>query len=222
MTLYLSRLRVAQSPSVAALGDLLDPAHTGARMEAHHRLLWSAFAGDPDAARDYLWRAEGQGRFMVLSRRAPLAGPLFDPPEVKEFTPDLAAGDRLRFVLRANATRDRKGVGRVDVVMDALHGVPKEERAVQRMVLAQQAATVWMEQQGTRAGVALEALVVDDYSTVTLPVTPRDRHRQPKFGVLEMTGQLRVTDPGAFLDKLARGFGRAKAFGCGLMLIRRG
>ena len=28
-------------------------------------------------------------------------------------------------------------------------------------------------------------------------------------------------DPGAFLVALAAGFGRAKAFGCGLMLIRR-
>ena len=32
---------------------------------------------------------------------------------------------------------------------------------------------------------------------------------------------IEVTDPPAFLARLAAGFGRAKAFGCGLMLIRR-
>jgi CRISPR system Cascade subunit CasE len=30
-----------------------------------------------------------------------------------------------------------------------------------------------------------------------------------------------VKEPDRFLAKLAQGFGRARAFGCGLMLIRR-
>ena len=37
----------------------------------------------------------------------------------------------------------------------------------------------------------------------------------------DLTGEIAVTDPKAFLAKLAQGFGRAKGFGCGLMLIRR-
>jgi CRISPR system Cascade subunit CasE len=32
---------------------------------------------------------------------------------------------------------------------------------------------------------------------------------------------LQVTDPAAFLAKVASGFGPQKAFGCGLMLLRR-
>jgi CRISPR system Cascade subunit CasE len=32
---------------------------------------------------------------------------------------------------------------------------------------------------------------------------------------------LEVVSPDVFLEALARGFGKAKAFGCGLMLIRR-
>lgn len=219
MSLYLSRLTVARDPAISALDALLDPAHEGARMDAHHRLLWSAFAGDPAADRDFLWRAEGQGRFITLSARAPQASPLFAPPEVKPFAPDLAAGDALEFVLRANATRARRGVGRVDIVMDALKPVPRPERAAQRMALAQEAAQGWMAGQGARAGFDLTALAVEDYSTVALPGKRKGR---PQFGVLEMTGRLTVTDPAAFVDKLAKGFGRARAFGCGLMLIRRG
>ena len=42
-----------------------------------------------------------------------------------------------------------------------------------------------------------------------------------RFSVLDFTGVLEVRDPAAFLAAIARGFGRAKAFGCGLMLIRR-
>jgi len=34
-------------------------------------------------------------------------------------------------------------------------------------------------------------------------------------------GLLRITDPDAFRATLIRGIGPAKAFGCGLMLVRR-
>lgn len=72
MTLYLSRLRLSRAPSVTALNALLDPAEAGPRHDAHHRLIWSAFAGDPAAPRDFLWRDEGRGSFIVLSRRQPV------------------------------------------------------------------------------------------------------------------------------------------------------
>ena len=77
--------------------QLIDPDDPGRRDDAHHRLLWSAFAGDPDQRRDFLWRADGRGCFMVLSRRPPGESPLFDRPEIKEFAPELAPGDRLAY-----------------------------------------------------------------------------------------------------------------------------
>jgi CRISPR system Cascade subunit CasE len=42
-----------------------------------------------------------------------------------------------------------------------------------------------------------------------------------RLGLIDYDGVLTVTDPLLFLDALGRGFGRAKAYGCGLMLIRR-
>ena len=51
---YLSRLRIARQPQVAALAQLLNPDEASQRMDAHHRLLWSAFCGDPNATRDFL------------------------------------------------------------------------------------------------------------------------------------------------------------------------
>jgi len=171
----------------------------------------------------------------VLSPRPPEGGPLFEAVEPRPFAPDLREGDRLAFLLRANATRTVK-TGRItgagkrerahrDVVMDALHPVPRSARAAERMDRAEAAARTWLEAQGTRAGFALElpgegGRLVEDYSVRELP--PRGGRRPVRIGVLELTGTLRVRDPGAFLSALAHGFGRAKAFGCGLMLIRRG
>lgn len=220
--MFLSRLVLRQSPDVAALGQILNPDHDGRRMDAHHRLIWAAFAGDPEARRDFMWREMGQGAFLVLSARAPESGALFEPPEVSAFAPDLRAGDRLAFVLRANAARtvteaDGKKRHR-DVVMEALHGLPAGERAEVRMDLAQEAGTAWLAGQGARAGFAVRRADVTAYRVVEPPGQGR---RRPRFGVLDLEGVIAVTDPALFLPKLVQGFGRAKAFGCGLMLIRR-
>ncbi len=231
MTLYLSRLELARSPSLSALAALIDPTDPGQRSDAHHRLLWSAFAGDPDARRDFLWREEDRGVFLTLSARPPQRSELFSRVESKEFAPDLSPGDRLAFALRANATRTfataattgRGSARKVhrDVVMLALHDVPKDERAKARMGLAQKAGRAWLEGQGARAGFGLAEAAASGYSVVALPGHRGARRGQPQFGILDLTGILTITDPAAFLARLAQGFGRAKAFGCGLMLIRR-
>jgi len=221
MTLYLSRLRIARSPSANALSRLISPEAAGARRGAHHRLIWAAFADHPDRQRDFLWREEGQGEFLTLSARPPHPIDLFTPPEVKPFAPQLAQGDRLAFRLRANATRSRKGAGRVDVVMDALHSVPKDDRADKRNEIAQSEGMAWLGRQGETAGFNLLNCCVEGYTTETLPEYHGSRKGAPRFGILETSGLLEVTAPEAFLAQIARGFGRAKAFGCGLMLIRR-
>lgn len=221
MSLYLSRLRIAANPSTQALSRLISPDDAGARRGAHHRLIWAAFADHAERKRDFLWREEGRGRFLTLSARPPLAIDLFEPPDTKPFSPRLAAGDRLAFRLRANATRSRKGAGRVDVVMDALHALPQEERAAARAETAQREGVAWLERQGAEAGFRLLECTVETYTTETLPEYRGPRKGAPRFGILETTGLLEVTDPDRFLARLAQGFGRAKAFGCGLMLIRR-
>lgn len=230
MSLYFSRLTLNRYAPTRALSGLLDPADDNARADAHHRLIWTLFGDARDRPRDFLWRADGRGRFFTLSARPPLANDLFCPPETKEFAPQLAPGDRLLFSLRANATRDRAAVSRmeksarrgqsrrVDVVMDLLRDVPGPDRAVERMRLAQQAAEGWMARQGAAKGFTPHKVAVQDYRVLNLG---RGGRRGLTHGVLDLTGEIEVTDPAAFLPALASGFGRAKAWGCGLMLIRR-
>ena len=231
MRLYLSRLTLSRAPSVEVLKRLIDPQEPGVAQDAHHRLLWSAFAGDPNAARDFLWRADGKGRFFTLSRRRPEASPFFEAPEVKEFSPALDPGDRLDFVLRANATRTRK-TGQTtasgkerrkhdDVVMHAIKDIPKGERDEARMAAATDVGRIWLQGQGARGGFQVESAEIADYSVIALPSHRGPRKGQPQFGVLDMSGVIRVEDPVLLLESMARGFGRAKSFGHGLMMIRR-
>ena len=74
---------------------------------------------------------------------------------------------------------------------------------------------------GGRAGFGVLDAVVEDYSVELLPGHRGPRKGQPQFGIIEVAGRLEVTDPAIFLDYIGKGFGRAKAFGCGLMLVRR-
>ena len=223
MTLYLSHLRLSRKTSARALAPLLTPGHPAARRAAQHNLLWSVFADGPDRDRDFLWREERENSFLTLSARPPTQTDLFEPHQVKEFAPALAPGDRLDFQLRCNATRQKRGAEpqRVDVVMDALSALPVAERAAHRMRLASEEGSAWLARQGAKSGFSVQKAEAADYSTEVLPGHRGPRKGQPQFGILDLTGRIEITDPAAFLAQIGAGFGRAKAFGCGLMLIRR-
>jgi CRISPR system Cascade subunit CasE len=224
-TLWLSRARLRQDTGAnAALARLLVPEGDGARLAAAHRLVWALFADGPERERDFLWREEAPGRFMTLSARAPQALPdLFDV-QSKPFEPSLAVGDRLLFALCANAVVSRavapgqRGKPH-DVVMDAIHRLPGGQRAGARLGAVAEAGRAWLVRQGQVYGFEpAEKVGVDGYETVRVP---RDKGADARFGRLDFTGLLQVTDPAKFVAKLSVGFGRARAFGCGLMLIRR-
>lgn len=224
--LFLSRAGLRRDGPAAALARLLVPdGGSAVRSAAGHHALWSLFADSPDRRRDFLWREERSGRFLVLSSRQPVDEHGLFTIESKPFEPSLNPGDRLRFSLRANPVVARATAGgergaRHDVVMDALRSVPREDRAVQRMALIVTAGRAWLAKQGERHGFVPDADVgVDGYETVRLP---RPGPSRPvTFSMLEFDGVLTVRDPVAFLAQLPVGFGRARAFGCGLMLIRR-
>lgn len=227
--LYFSRVCLKRDASTRALIPLLiagdSSPHPG------HRLVWSLFADGAGRRRDFLWReTERRGAFFVLSRRRPRdAHNLFEIAEPKPFAPDLAPGDRLRFSLRANpVVRRRKPGGKRrsakhDVVMDALPpaDAPTPARADARFEAMSREGLAWLERQGAAAGFAVAAneVKIDGYNQHRIP--RRGGEPDMRFSTLDFDGVLEVRDPAAFLAGVAHGFGAAKAFGCGLMLIRR-
>lgn len=225
MTRYIIRASLRQTPSIAALGRLLLPDDSSGRVNAEHRLVWSLFAGAPDRRRDFLWRSERSGQFLILAPTEPAVSEVLEI-EIKKFDPALAAGDRLQFRLRANATRshrdkaDQRGVRgkRADIVMSALHPLPRAARPVARSAVIESAGGAWLDRQAERSGFRLLGKpFVDSYQMLRIP----RGDRTIAIGMLDFEGLLEVTEPNLFLQSLYHGFGRAKAFGGGLMLIRR-
>ena len=231
MTLYLSRPDAQPGGSGRGAVAAAEPPGAGRGGGRPSPADLVGLCRQRERKRDFLWRHDGRGRFYTLSSRPPQSNGLFNPPETKVFNPVLRPGDRLQFTLRANATKDRAAVSRmeksarrgksrrVDVVMDLLRTAPEGgKRAAIRDHTAQAAAEAWMNRQGTARGFEPRRTLVEGYSTIELG---RRRRQGATFGILDLTGVLVVTDPDAFLAALAAGIGRAKAWGCGLMLIRR-
>ena len=217
--LWFSRAKLATDASLAAIMPLLEG--RDARLSGH-ALIWSLFADGPERKRDFLWRENADGTYFMLSQRPPNdPHHLFALDEPKLFAPKLAAGDRLRFSLRANPVVRRKKEEKVrkhDVVMDALRGVPAGERAGPRKQIIEGAGAAWLTRQAEKCGFEVGSVSVDGYETVKVG---RRGDGKIEFSVLDFEGVLTVANPETFLLSLAKGFGSAKAFGCGLMLIRR-
>lgn len=224
MSPFLSRVALRRDAPVQAFARLLVPEGQALQHGAAHHLLWALFGDRPDRDRDFLWRQVEPGRYMVLSARPPVDTHGLFTIESRPFAPVLREGDRLRFLLRANATVDRKMPGKTrsqrhDVVMDVLHHLPRDQRASARADAVAGAAAAWLERQGSRAGfVPAVPVEVGAYDVLRIA---RPGGARASFGVIDLTGDLTVREPAEFVATLSRGFGRARTFGCGLMLIRR-
>lgn len=221
----LARARLRRDQPVEALARILVPEEPGARLGAAHSLVWALFADGPDRRRDFLWREMRPGEFLILAARPPTdAHNMFDL-EFKSFAPVLRPGQRVAFDLCANpviSVPEKPGQRgkRHDVVMHVLSKVSRDKRAATREATIRDAGTAWLARKGSAAGFSVDPsrLYIDGYDRVRIP---RSDARAVSFSTLSFQGVLTIEDPAQFLAAVLRGFGAAKGFGCGLMLIRR-
>lgn len=230
--MYLSRVRVATEglDRRALLNLLSGNAYT------NHQLLWRLF--EDHAERQFLFRQEieteqvgaeqdprGLPLFYVLSQSMPTNVPGLLLAETKPFAPELQGGEQLAFRLRANPTIDRKESGkknatRHDVLMDAKTQCRRENITDPEEIHARMndAALQWLHRKSQMAGFTLEGTPqVTGYRQQSIHRKGRDI----RFSSIDYEGLLSVASPESFTSSLSQGLGRSKAFGCGLMMIRR-
>jgi CRISPR system Cascade subunit CasE len=87
--------------------------------------------------------------------------------------------------------------------------------------LVQDSCVPWLQARAESNGfsVAPELVTVDGYQQHESYA--KQQKRPVRYSTVDFQGILTVTDPERFRTALFSGIGKAKAFGCGLMLIRR-
>ncbi len=196
----------------------------GSRGDAAHRLIWSLFADD-EAKRDFLYREIEPGRYLIVSAREPLDPSGLWRLEIKPYAPTFESGQRLAFSLRANpAVRvrgqpDASGRGRrADAVM---HAKTAARAAGERFEREEQSAAAlqWLKTREDNLGVRLDPLrcAATGYERRRIA---REGAREISFRVVDYEGALEVSEPARLTRALTGGVGAAKAFGCGLLLVR--
>ena len=217
-----------------AEGREREAAHEWARGPyVEHQWLWRLFPAPEGSPRDFVFRRrdiEGIPRFYVVSKRPPLPQGAMWSIQTRDYAPTLEVGTCLRFDLRANpvVTHAHGKRGRHDVVMQEKKRL-LEERGLTRWqdwqeddkpalyTLVQEACGKWLQTRAARLGfeVDSQSLVVDCYEQHS------EKDGLLRYSTVDFSGVLTVLDPQPFTLALHEGIGHSKAFGCGLMLVKR-
>jgi CRISPR system Cascade subunit CasE len=205
----------------------------------------------PDGKRDFLFRHEqqdGEHLLYVVSPRLPAVEDRLWNVEPRLYIPKIETGERLHFRVRINPVVERPGeirlggdgsprlrkngsragqpkrkVVRHDVVMDLKlrlgHEAWSEKLTQVRLI---EATRGWFGNgsgRAARCGFQVDTLVAEGYRQHRLP---RRNAKPICFSTLDVEGTLIVLDAETFVhEALYKGIGPAKAFGCGLLLVRR-
>ncbi|MBL4606829.1 MAG: type I-E CRISPR-associated protein Cas6/Cse3/CasE, partial [Pseudomonadales bacterium] len=162
--------------------------------------------------------------------------------QTKPFAPQLNVGDSCAFSLRANAVVTRKANDhskkriRRDIIEAKADDYKQQfsnpaDRPTSAMI-HQQAGEEWLQKRGEKCGFRVGEVLVSNHQFHEAK-KPQDKNIR-QFTSLDFQGQIEITEPTLFLEQLfkgkldaegkqtaSRGLGRSKAFGCGLMLIRK-
>lgn len=200
---------------------------------AEHQWLWGFFPGDKEQRRDFVFRRhdlDGMPRFYVVSHRPPAEASPAWMVRTRAYAPNLVEGQRLSFELFANPVVTRKDAAgkphRHDVVMQAKKRLmaarglatwagwtPQDGRPA-LYDLVQEECLQWLASRAPTYGFTISAAKVDAYQQNSAGA------REIRFSTVNFSGELVVDDPARFQQVLFNGLGHAKAFGCGLLLVR--
>lgn len=203
---------------------------------AEHQWLWQFFPSSEEQSRDFIFRRhalEQIPRFYVVSQRPPTAFSEAWQIQSRSYDPQLLEGQRLSFQLCANPVVTKKNDAgksqRHDVVMQAKKQLlaergfnfdakwkewPDEDSKPLLYELVQKSCIAWLQSRASSNGFTVATASVDAYQQ------NRAGKRDIRFSTVDFSGELVITDPELFQQALFNGLGHAKAFGCGLLLVK--
>ena len=187
-----------------------------------HRQLWKLFPGEEKETRSigeesrqgFLFRIEDNptgrpARLLVQSRRGPEAASGVVLVGTREFKPQPVAGQRLAFLLTANPVKTI-----TDTQREAKPGKQSDKCRVP--LIKEEDQREWITRKLAGAGEIEAANVLPN-----APIYFRKGNRGGKLVTATFEGVMQVRNQDILVTLMENGIGPAKAFGCGLLLVRR-
>lgn len=215
---------------------------------AEHQWLWKFFPSNRDQTRDFIFRRhehEQTQRFYLVSHRPPTAFSEAWQVQSRGYDPQVREGQRFSFQLRANPVITQKNAAgkpqRHDVVMQAKkqllaeRGLSKDAKwsdwnGDDNKPLLYELVTMrcglWLDGVAGRNGFEIAPLDADGADR-KLQIDSYEQNKTSKgdhavrLTTVDFSGELVVTSTALFQQALFNGIGHAKAFGCGLLLVKR-
>ncbi len=200
-----------------------------------HQAVWKLFEDPYFTQRDFLYRYENEGGkpvFYMVSQREPTRNTYQWEIRTKPYAPRVREGERLAFSLRANPVRagkrEDKGkllYARHDVVMAAKKrlksaNTPRDQWPLEAELIQDEGVN-WLKSRAEAAGfrISPDEVRVEGYQQHRYS---RSKSKPIRFSTVDYEGFLTVTDPKLFvINGLFEGIGHCKAFGCGMLMVRR-
>lgn len=208
-------------------GTLAKVLSTGAGADRSHGLVWALFNDGANKPRDFLFREIEPGSYLIVSSQLPTdPHRLWHLESKEEYEPALTAGDRLGFVLRANPVvavprpGEKRGL-RADAIMHAKSKLTPAQRKKFTSADASAIAVDWLAKRGLTNGFDLDTGATSAEGYLQHRIARKEGEQPIQFSQIDMSGTLTVRDPSSMLSALTKGIGKARAYGCGLMLVRR-
>ena len=182
-----------------------------------HKLIWRFFVDQPLGTRPFLYRRENQTTFIIVSNILPVNFSDVWVLESKPYNPVLRIGQQLKFTIRVNPIISHCDSSKKhDVKMDAIF--QKRLANIARKTHQEELQTSvskWLIQRQSINGfeVVEELISVDEY------LQHRIKEKEIPISTCNISGKLVVIDPDKCKHLLFNGIGKAKGFGCGLMLV---
>ena len=128
----------------------------------------------------------------------------------------LGFGVRVRPVVRTDRGGDRTRAREVDAFLAAVAGTPPGAGPDRGSVYQ-----AWALRHLEQGGAVVESLELESFQLGRVLRRAHDRSLRPQPGPdARFVGTIRVADPNLFAATLARGIGRHRAFGFGMLLLR--
>lgn len=205
-----------------------------------HRTVWRLMGRPELKKRPFLYRSDSDTRTIYILSSIQPTGTFAEELSAtgwkidsRPFEPALQVHMNLSFSLRISPQiskkndKSEKRSRRYDLVQDVRKTIQADDGDFfppSQADIEYTAANKWLEKRTEKSGFVIHpnTLKVGNYQRHGNPESVKDPNTQEEkfFPTLDLSGVLSVVNPELFAKTLYEGLGHAKAFGCGLMLIK--